>query len=309
MNCRWFICASILATVLEGSALALTGNVTADFPAGPTVLVSDGPGVGIPSNAPPGTLSGWDIAGLYFHLDLAADELTVGIRCHGIAGDADGDGDASHTSAWLAANNGTDAPGLRSSESLCVGFDFDNNGSLDLIAGNRMFSDDSENHHYQNAVTVQPPLLPFAFDTAQPPLAGAHVYNPAPATPDYEFVIRNVSSLVPDLSALPCFGVVAYGGSFLDDGIGEDVFAPETPVCIVDGGSLPAPHVTISQPETGRVRLDWNAIPWATGYSVRESATTGGPWTEVALVGSPGWLRPEAGPLEARRFFTVVAVR
>lgn len=56
--------------------------------------------------------------------DRYYDELLFGIDCFGICGDADGDGDASRTSAQLQALGGTDVAGLGSTESFAIALDF-----------------------------------------------------------------------------------------------------------------------------------------------------------------------------------------
>jgi hypothetical protein len=308
MRGRTLALLALATTTLDSTALVLTGNVDQDFTHPAVVRLTDSQGVGIPGNAPPGTLSGWDLRAVTFHLDRDAGELSVGLQCYGMAGDADGDGDPSGTSAWLAANNGTDTPGLRGTESICVGFDFDNNGTLDLIAGNRKFNDEAENLHYQNALASQPIILPFGFDPAGVPLVGAHVYNPTPETPDYEFVIRDLGEWADLLQSPLCFGVVTYCGSFLDDGIGEDLFTPDQPVCLEDAGILPTPVLSISQPLPGQMLLDWSPVPGANGYSIQEGPAATGPWSEVAQQAGTGWLRPAPGALEPMRFFRVVAL-
>lgn len=306
MRGRTLFLLALSGSVTGASAVEFSGNAGLDFAHPATVTLYDTQGVGIPANAPPGTVSGWDLRAVSFHYDRAAAELAVGLQCFAIAGDADGDGDASQTSPWLAANNGSDSPGLRGTESICVGFDFDNNGTLDLIAGNRMFNDEDENQHYQNALVAQPVQLPFGFDPAGLPLEGAHFYAPSAATPDYEFVIRDLGEWVESLEPPLCFGVVTFLGSFLDDGIGEDQFASVEPVCLADGSILPTPVLSVSQPLPGQIQLDWTPVPGAGAYSVRESGSTHGPWTEVAQLAGTQWLRP--GPLAPSRFFRVVAL-
>jgi hypothetical protein len=54
--------------------------------------------------------SGWDIKDCYYHYNRSSDTMYVGLDFYGIAGDADGDGDPSHTSDRLASKFGLDWP-------------------------------------------------------------------------------------------------------------------------------------------------------------------------------------------------------
>ena len=117
----------------------LNGDVEVDFPSGPGVLIiPDAIGdVGLPINAPPGTISGWDMKDLRLYYDVANDTMYVGINVGSnastILGDADGNGNPAGTSAWLALNGGTDLADLSSSETAAVFFDLDSDGTYDVI--------------------------------------------------------------------------------------------------------------------------------------------------------------------------------
>jgi len=62
--------------------------------------------VGLPLNAPPGTVSGWDMVDLRLTYDTATDTLYVGINTFGIAGDADGDEGISYSLPYPGRNAG-----------------------------------------------------------------------------------------------------------------------------------------------------------------------------------------------------------
>ncbi len=80
-----------------------------------------------------GTRSGWDIRSIYFNYLPEDDVLQVGIRCYGICGDADGDGDAGSSSYALQLNGGIDFPRLGQSEAIALLIDPINNGSSQFI--------------------------------------------------------------------------------------------------------------------------------------------------------------------------------
>lgn len=77
-----------------------------------------------------GPRSGWDIRSIYFNYVPQDDVLQVGIRCYGICGDADGDGDAGDTSLALQLNGGIDLPRLGQSEAIALLIDPINNGTF-----------------------------------------------------------------------------------------------------------------------------------------------------------------------------------
>jgi len=81
------------------------------------------PDVGVPDEFAHGTVSGWDMRSIYFQYDDLKDTLMIGIDCFGICGDADGDGDAGHTSATLDNIGGLDMPNLAQTESFVISID------------------------------------------------------------------------------------------------------------------------------------------------------------------------------------------
>ena len=306
-NRRAVFLACITVSALESGAVPLTGNAAQDFDRPETVFLPEAQDVGLPATAPSGTVSGWDISGVYFHLDLLADELSVGLRFHGLAGDADGDGDAGSTSPWLAAMNGQDLAGLTGMEAICVLFDFDQDGSWDFIAGNRMLGDPLLNGYYQSVITGPVGSLPLAFDLADLPVVDSHYYDPTPATPDYELSVRSASTLFELAGGSTCFDFVAFAGSFADAGIGEDHVTGS--ICLVDGGRPAAPDVHIQQLASGALRLSWPAVAGATSYKVQHALHPEGPWATVAQGTNPVWYRPAAGAAEPVGFYRVLSVR
>jgi hypothetical protein len=216
-------------------ALTFTGNATVDFSSVSYAQVLDAANdVGLAFNAPPGTVSGWDVASVLFHLDLTAGELNVGLEYFGIAGDADGDGGEGTTSLWLAANDGLDLPGLAESESICVAFDFDQNGIYDLVAG--VGENDGV---YRVSVYTGSQSRPYrAFGPLLPAQMGPWFYAGTLAAPDVEFTLTNITPLLTLVGNTTCFNFRAFSGSFDDDGIGEDNVIGT--VCLTDDGNVEA---------------------------------------------------------------------
>ncbi|MGB6873847.1 MAG: hypothetical protein WBE46_06915 [Dehalococcoidia bacterium] len=212
-----------LATPAGAATPPFTGDVPTDF-TGPGIMTIPDTGgvgdVGLPLNAPPGTVSGWDMVDLRLTYDAAADTLYVGINTFGIAGDADGDGDPGGTSAWLATNLGTDISNLGSTETIAVYFDLNQDGTFDVIAG---VSGSTDVTGFTVANFSGNPYNPSsAFGTALPTHTGSYHANPSAADPDFEFTILNFSTLPGQDALLAGFRVWAFMGSLEDDGIGED---------------------------------------------------------------------------------------
>jgi len=213
--------ALLSALVLGPAALAMTftGVVPTDFNGTGVVSLPDPLGdAAVPAMAPPGTVTGWDLSGAAFELDRTAAQLHVGLDFFGIAGDADGDGFDGFTSPWLVILGGVDAPLLGGSESILAAFDFDQDGTYDLIAG--MGEEDGV---YRVCQYNGPPTQPYRrFGAPLPVHQGPNFYNPAPLSPDFELTLNGMN-LLEDLNAqVICMNVLIFAGSLDDDGIGED---------------------------------------------------------------------------------------
>ena len=215
--------------MIAKSAVTFTGDVSADFAAFPIADIYDPIGdVGMPLYAPPGDLSGWEIERVVFYLNLTSDVLQVGLEAVGIAGDVDGNGADGSSAQWLIDNGGIDYPNLMNSESMGIAFDFDQDGNYDVIAGVSAF--DSENKVCEfNGF----PALPFmAFGNELAGYEGDSFYLPLPSSPDYELTLTSVLDFLIFEGEETCFDFLAFGGSFEDDGIGEEyVFGT---VCLED---------------------------------------------------------------------------
>jgi hypothetical protein len=243
---------ALLGTLAFGPAAfpaVFTGVVPTDFSGTDVVSVTDPLGdVSVPSfNAPPGTIPGWDMAGAHFELNRTTGTLAVGLDFFGIAGDADGNGIDGSTAPWLAANGGADYANLANSESICIAFDFDQNGSYEVIAGDSFFGTAGSIGVY--AFAASPFGLSTSFGAPLPANSGAFFYAPNVATPDFEIALTNVGTFE-DLSAQTvCFNFQVFAGANWDDGIGEDFILGEA--CFTDDGQVEA-HVLPTSPDMVR---------------------------------------------------------
>jgi hypothetical protein len=224
-------CFTVTVLILALTALMVTaasalpvfsGDVPADFTAADVVQFDDPIDVGVADTAPPGIISGWDIASIYFDYEVDTDIMYVGIDCYGICGDADGDGNPANTAAWMSALWGQDLPDLSGTENIGLLIDTNNDGTFEVVVGVSALTDIYSFGAYK---FVGIPLLPgFGFG---PPLANATAFyaSPSGAAPDLEFSIADFSML-PDLTFTSGgsfeFYMRAFAGSLQDDGVGED---------------------------------------------------------------------------------------
>jgi len=245
-------------------AIPFTGDVATDFTATGTEIQYDTTGdVGLPANAPVATVSGWDLDYAAFYLDRTAAELSVGLDFIGYCGDADGDGGEGTTTGWLALNGGIDLPGLALTESICIAFDFDQDGDYDIIAG--VGATDGV---YRVSYFTGTPLLPaFGFGGLAPHDAGSLI------GPDFELALDDMG-VFEDMDPLVevCFNFLVFAGSYQDDGIGEDLLLgevcipPDEDVSALEPGTMdlvgafpnpfnPATTLTLDLAQTGEVTL------------------------------------------------------
>ncbi len=216
-----------LTSGVGAQPVAFTGDVEADFNSETVLVPQDVLGeVGLPGNAPGGTISGWDIKDVRFSYDRVNDELYVGINFDGVGGDPDGNGDPAVAAQYLTDNFGFDRPAWGGTESFVVSFDFDRDGNFDVVAGLDLFSDITG---FQVATAnIAGPTPPLTFDTPLPGNIGIAPADTSAGMPDIEFSIAGVSTLPgatfdpdEDPASLLFFASV-FAGSLDDDGIGED---------------------------------------------------------------------------------------
>ncbi|MCB1047035.1 MAG: choice-of-anchor D domain-containing protein [Calditrichaeota bacterium] len=256
-------CSEVELLGYDDQASQLTGNVSVDFSDYPGVedLIND---VALPPSAPAGTISGWDIAGVYFHLDRCERTLSVGIDFRGLAGDADGDSLEGNTADWLEALGGMDFSNLAETESICMAIDFNMDYYPDIIAGH----DNLGNGFRVCSFVGDPDSLPNGFGTPLPAHNGGFLAPPL-SGPDYEFKITNVNDVI-DFSAREYLWMFwIYSGSLQDGDIGQDSFTD-----IVDyiGGSGhldcdPPEEIIISATVTaGRIAIDIDSGQTGSNY-------------------------------------------
>jgi hypothetical protein len=229
---------ALLVSAGAASAVPFTGDVPADFASAIYVEVFDSPmliDVGLPSQAPPGTISGWDMLSVLFHYDEGSGDLSVGIDFAAICGDADGDGDEAGGAPWFTGDPifGYDVPQLGMTEAVCVAFDFDQDGSYDLVAGIG-----NMDGTYRVAQFSGSPFLPAgAFGALLPQHDGGYFYAGTALAPDFELRLADISGLLTFEQNTACFDFLAFAGSYQDDGIGEDYLSGT--VCF-EGGTVEA---------------------------------------------------------------------
>jgi hypothetical protein len=204
--------------------------------------------VGLPPQWP-FAYAGWDMEQVAVQYNYERDELHFGIDCFAVCGDADGDGDAARSSADLLARGGTDLADLGNSESFVVALDVTLDGVFDFVLGvpasvpaaSERFPCDADkldvscfNLYRYFGVETADPYNRALWSTADSVLPHPTVnHNPAPdaARPDLEWTIVGYSALLRKINApaIDPSGVRpwslqlrAFGGSFQDDGVGED---------------------------------------------------------------------------------------
>lgn len=90
------------------------------------LLPEEFPDVGVPSLVyPAGTISGWDLRGVYLAYSPSQDRLFVAFDCFGVCGDADGNGDG----GTIVQSGAKDFPDLGGSESFSLLMDTNNDGA------------------------------------------------------------------------------------------------------------------------------------------------------------------------------------
>ena len=216
--------------------IVFTGDARADFKTGPNVPhrvaeVRDPGGIGdipMPTIAPAGTVSGWDIDAVYFYYDDSSDVMYVGFDFGGaespetICGDADGDGDPGRNSDWLSLFGGQDLPLLSGSETIVLLLDTNNDGDAEVTIGVDQENDLSSFGAYHRDYTGY--FFPSYFNDK---LSNRVTYHNAPLEPlkDLEFTIEDFSTL-PNLNLMPgepfSFSMMVYAGSTADGSIGDE---------------------------------------------------------------------------------------
>jgi outer membrane protein OmpA-like peptidoglycan-associated protein len=214
------------------AATTFTGNVDSDFSGAGTVVVVD-PGakdVGVPAQAPPGTVSGADIDYMALRYDETTDVLSIGMRTFVTSGDMDGNGVDGTTAPWLTGQGGVDFPLWQQSESFAVLIDVDEDGVWDVVAGVNDttaiggFKAARWKSNFSSNLVGQG----FAWGADLPTNSGTAFHTPAVAPGHVEFTITGFSTL-PFSGASDSkpysIKILGFVGSNDDAGVGSD-FVP-----------------------------------------------------------------------------------
>lgn len=220
-------------TVLEAQAAApvFTGHADTDFKIGDpqTILVSDNVGdVGVPAQCPTGTVSGFDMSGIWFYYDRNTDTVYVGMQTPQIFGDVDGDGNPSGTSACLNAAGGSDAADIGDFEFFALYIDTSGDGNPDVIIG-KPASPGTSIANFTTATFSGSIITPAtAFGSTISANVGTYYASPTASKPHMEFTIPNFTKLPgfktginPKTDAVS-FAFGASGGSYQAAAFGQD---------------------------------------------------------------------------------------
>lgn len=253
----------------DAGAITLTGDVTKDFPLGQqgVQVIVDNPNplpagyTGPPTSNPGdvaqadfmtarGWTTGWNIQDVRLSYDKATDTMSVGVNFFGIAGDADGNGDPGTSDPATIAAGGIDLPHLGGRESIAVAFDTNGDRKFDIIAG--VPADKSAAGPGIDGFTVSQYRdsnagLAFNFGQTLTDHMGNLAFDPSAAHPDFEFTIKNFSTLPGIDLAHHSFGIRVFAGTPDDVVAGEDSL-PYTSV---------SPETLTPEPAT---LLAWSAV-------------------------------------------------
>ncbi len=189
----------------------------------------------LPSQAPEGSITGWDIRDLRFQYDVRRDVLAVEVTSYGIVGDPEGNGDPSAwDETWTDLGlPGEDSADLGAQEDVVVLFDLDEDGQADVIAGVHVDTDINGLSVAELTPGLQAaPHLSIAFGTDLDAI-GTVSDSPTADNPSLLFTIEGWSTLAGNDDSLD-FAVNAHLGSGIDGNIGEDTLVSLAELVAVD---------------------------------------------------------------------------
>jgi hypothetical protein len=283
---RWHLVVGVAALALYGARPAtastipstasggLTGNVSADMPAGPNVFI-------VPNNptnpyhvAQPtwmtaeGRISGWNFRDVRLEYNPANDTLLVGMKFFGIAGDADGNGIQGTADPKFTQQGGSETPHLGGAESIAVRLDYIGTDHMQhaIVAGvpadkTSHAGPGTDGFNVAQVTNVASPDLAFNFGQSLSKNTGNLLFDPSAAHPDIEFTITNVKSL-PFLNTtngvdLTKFLVSAFSGDPDATLVGKDGFI----------GQVPQPSGQTVNPEPASL-LTWGLLVLGAGWRI-----------------------------------------
>jgi hypothetical protein len=193
-----------------------TGNVFTDFPAttqpGVVVLPANSSDIANIAQIPPALqpiikMSGFSLEAIRVSYDRTDDTLNFGIQQPGrdpadplsppvLAGDADNNGDSGTVNPAVSFIDPTfmDPPDFGGSETMGIFLDLNNDSVPDIVAGFPRGPATRKLYEVANAVNGPPGTVP-DFGTSLPQFTGGFFTFNNPATPAFEFNIKNFSQL------------------------------------------------------------------------------------------------------------------
>jgi hypothetical protein len=206
----------------KAAPITFTGNVELDMPS-PSKNVTLVPGhpVGYiaqdPASTAAGYVSGWLMKDLRFSYDKGTDTLSVGVNTYSTAGNPTGNPNASYPTLGQQGGSITVAfaadgasPTIHGSPLVVAGVPADTKQAGTGIDGFNVAS-------YQGSNSG----IAYSYGTTLSNNIGALAFNPTNAHPDFEFTIKNFST-IPGLDPTKGFWIQAFAGSGFDVVAGED---------------------------------------------------------------------------------------
>jgi hypothetical protein len=276
------------------SPLFQTGNVETDLPS-TSSSVTVVPGQAMNAVAQPawmteaGLINGYVMKDIRLSYDKTTDTLSVGVNFYGIAGNTDGTLNGG-TNPLTTAAGGSNPPHIGGDKSISIAFTpvtaAGVNADPVVVAGvpaNKVGSPAGSLDGF-NVATVNQSLynssgIAQAYGTTLTNNLGSLAYDPSQAHPDFEFTIKNFST-IPGLNALTNgFYISAYAGTGTTIIVGKsaipDTFVapPNSPPSGPQQLQNPPPNVTppipkVTTPEPTTL-LAWGLVAGVAGLRVR----------------------------------------
>jgi hypothetical protein len=267
------------ANPASADPITFTGWTDHDFGLNPAPPAGSGTFVipGLPQNmvsqpewmTQQGWVTGWNIQQVAVHYDQASDTLYVGIQMynHTPAGNVDGNGTPGNPDPRLTAAGGQDPAHVGGLGSITMGIDTKNTGSVNVLAGIPEFKYPSSVATGTDGFAValrNSSASPFGgveaqYGTVLTKNMGNLAFDPSSTHPDFEFTIKNFSTL-PGLNLANGFGLEFYAGSPNDVIEGKD-FLAETHVPSLEGQTIPEPATLLA----------WSIVAGAGAWKLRRN--------------------------------------
>ncbi len=240
----------------RAGAVTFTGNVTSDFPTlGLGIAQEPGLQPGDVGQSAwitqAGWVNGWTIKNVDFDYNKATDTMQVGVAFYSIAGDPSGN--PSGSDPRVAAAGGSAPANLGGRDSISVEFAGSNaNGTAPtapvIVAGvpEQKSSSYTGLDGFTVATAGTSSSIQSNYGTQINSAMGNLAFSPSPATPDFEFTIKNWSQFAA-LNGSQGFWVSSYAGS-PDDAVAGESNLPwyhiKLPAEQITGANPPPPPPT-----------------------------------------------------------------